>query len=128
MTHFDREAFFVLDKAWKESADLPAKILFETTVERTKRVKTSVTPDNGKQGIEFFLGVTLSKFKDAKKEMNWDGPESLAAFRKCLQGSMKLSSDEVIQDKFSNEADKTVANFPKAIEALIKNVLNCKKA
>ena len=85
MAHLERDPFFTLNRDWSDHNHHPEKIKFKKDQGREKgTVSGTVSPDHGKNGIEWTIGVTLTEFKEVQNDFKFSNHEKWAAFRKCL--------------------------------------------
>ena len=47
-------------------------------------------PDDGLNGIEFFIALTYTQFLQAYKEQEWTEPEGYSQLAKVLNGTLKI--------------------------------------
>ena len=86
MADIDRKPFWTQKKAWEPS--------LETTVrpykfENRNKVKSKVIPEDGTNGIEFFIAITLLQFTIAHTEQSWNARNRYKQLTKVLNGDMK---------------------------------------
>ena len=125
MTEIDRKPFWTQQKAW-EASEEKAMRLFK--FENADKVKSEVIADDGTNGIEFFIAITLPQFNRACDEQNWEEAERYEQFTKVLGGDMRTTWEEVLESgTYSRERNRTANAWPKAVDALICKFLNCKK-
>jgi len=60
-------------------------------------------------------------------EQKWSQVEGYSQLAKVLNGTLKTAWEETLNADFSNDADRTDANWDGAIDKLIIRFLNCKK-
>ena len=123
MADLDVDPFFTVTHAYDDE-DFPQQIDFERTLANGKRMKDKVYPDTGEHTIEFLYEVTYSGFKDMQESLQWPGHEKWTAWRKCLKQDLRTAWDEVVQDYYPSQDDRTTTNFPLALDKLVRKVLN----
>ena len=85
-------------------------------------------PDDGTNGIEFFIAITLPQFNIAHTEQGWTHRNRYEQLTKVLNGDMRTTWEEVLESNdFKDDDKRTNANWPKAVDTLICKFLNCKK-
>ena len=108
MTDIDRKPFWTQKKTWEPS--------LETTVhpykfENRQKVKSEVLPNDGTNGIEFFLALTLLQFKTAYVEQGWTTRNCYEQLTKVLSGAMRTTWEEVLEsDAFKEASECSDAN------------------
>ena len=85
-------------------------------------------PNDGTNGIEFFIGLRHPQFLQAHKEQKWTKVEGYSQLAKVLNGTLKTTWEETLDAGFSDEATQTDANWDTAIDKLIIRFLNYKKS
>ena len=123
MADLDVDLFFTVTRAYGDE-DFPQQIDFERTLANGKRMKDKVYPDTGEHTIEFLYEVTYSGFKDMQESLQWPGHEKWTAWCKCLKQDLRTAWDEVVQDYYPSQDDRTTSNFPLALDKLVRKVLN----
>ena len=84
-------------------------------------------PDDGANGVEFFIGLMYPQFLQANVDQKWSQVEGYSQLAKGINGSLKTAWKETIDANFSDDADRTNVNWDEAIAKLIIHLLNCKK-
>ena len=125
MTDIDRKPFWTQKKAWEPSLEQTVR---PYKFENNRKIKSEVIPDDGTNGIEFFIAITLPQFTTAYAEQGWTHRNRYEQFTKVLNGDMRTTWEEVLESNdFKDDNKRTDANWPKAVDTLICKFLNCKK-
>jgi hypothetical protein len=89
MAHLDHEPFFSMEKSYTaDNVERAYKVKYEKVTQNGRKIKSEVTPDSGKHGIEFLLAETEREFMIAKKAHSWGNKELFDNFAKCLKGQV----------------------------------------
>jgi len=86
-----------------------------------------VIPNDGTNGIEFFIGLTYPQFLQANKEKEWTEVEDYSQLAKVLKGTLKTACEETLDANFSDDANRIDDIRDTAIDKPIVHFLNCKK-
>ena len=124
MADLDRKPFWTQQKEWDPSIETSIR---KQRFENSSKIRSEVIPDDGLNGIEFFIALTYAQFLQAYKEQDWNEVEGYSQLAKVLNGTLKTAWEETLDADFSYDADRTNANWDSAIDKLIVRFLNCKK-
>ena len=96
--------------------------------ENADKVKSEVFPDDGTNGIEFFIALTLQQFTRAYAEQGWTQKARYEQLTKVLGGNMRTTWEEILRSQYwCDERRRTGNNRNEAMDQLISKFLNCKK-
>jgi len=95
--------------------------------ENSTKIRSEVIPNNGLNGIEFFIALTMPQFQEAYKEQQWTETEGYTQLTKVLNGTLKTAWEETLKADYSEDSSRTDANWDVVIDKLIVRFLNCKK-
>ena len=110
MTDINRKPFWTQQKAWDASEE---KAIHPFKFENANKVKSEVIADDGTNGIEFFIALTLPQFNRAHAEQGWQPRERYEQFAKVLGGDMRTTWEEVLETDYrSNSTNRTNNNWP----------------
>ena len=93
MMDINRKPFWTQQKAWETSEE---KSIWPFKFENAQKVKLEVIPDDGTNGIEFFVALTLPQFNRAYGEQGWQAHDRYEKFAKVLGGNMCTIWEEVL--------------------------------
>ena len=124
MADFDRTPFWTRQKQWDATLETSIR---KHRFENSRKVRSEVIPDDGTNGIEFFIGLTYPQFLQAYKEQSWTEVEGWSQLAKVLNGTLKTAWEETLEADFSKDAARIDTNWDSAIDKLIIRFLNCKK-
>jgi len=124
MANLDRKPFWTQEKEWDPSTETSIR---KQRFENSSKIRSVVIPDDGLNGIEFFIALTYTQFLQAYKEQDCNEVEGYSQLAKVLNGTLKTAWEETMDDDYSDDADRTNANWDSAIDKLIIRFLNCKK-
>ena len=65
MVDFDRTPFWTSQKQWDAVLETSIR---KQRFENSRKVRSEVIPDDGTNGIEFFIGLTYPQFLQAQKD------------------------------------------------------------
>ena len=124
MADLDRKPLWAQRKDWDPSIETS---ICKQRFKNSYKIRSEVIPNDGTNGIEFFIGLTYPRFLQAHKEQKWTEEEGYSQLAKVLNGTPKAAWEETLDADFSDEADRTDAYWDEAIDKLIVRFLNCKK-
>ena len=128
MTHLEHTAFFTLKGEWSENDYQPDKINFKKDQGRERgMVHGTVSPDYGKNGIEWTIGVTLTKFNEVQTDFKFSNHDKWAAFRKCPASSRLVVWDSLVTAEYADKNARTTAKFKVVFDKWVTKVLSCSK-
>ena len=128
MAHLEREPFFTLNREWSDHDHHPEKIKFKKDQGREKgTVSGTVSPDHGKNGIEWTIGVTLTEFKEVQNDFKFSNHEKWAAFRKCLGSTRLVAWDNLVASEYPDTSTRTTEEFKVVFDKWVTKIESCPK-
>ena len=86
MADLDRKPFWTQQKDWDPSIETSIR---KQRFENSSKIRSEVIPDDGLNGIEFFIALTYAQFLQAYKEQDWNEVEGYSQLAKVLNGTLK---------------------------------------
>ena len=124
MADLDRKSFWTQQKEWDPSIETSIR---KQRFENSSKIHSEVIPNDGTNGMMFFIALTYPQFLQTHKEQKRTEVEGYSQLTKVLNGDLKTAWEVSLDADFSNETSHTDTNWDDTIVQLIIKILNCKK-